>query len=567
MFRSDFFKNLNLEACRAKFQEAAKEKNDVDLNADDPYLDIYSDVNAELQDVKIDHIALFNHCIRTCHEIFELSEFCYGKAAKNIPPDILGELATLYFGKTLNPLEYEEPAEGKYAYFTPHTNYPDRAFSIADLSEVILGKDADPLDKDNKRNELWKLNQNYLGKFFGIKYDDKSGDQGAKYETLRLLKILHDCIYECEVDLAYLLRFSFLKQTSKIPTSYSKALDFIKARIIVKDIEYFKLVMKLECYNNAVRSFINAFSEGIVDHMLRQIESPNPRIKRFICGKVYERVIDNLNATPLSELARDNDADYIQRYAYEHFLMADIIDEEYSKFYSEIFVVEAEEGFYNRAEAFLTTNDIASVTLDELSDFVGKHKRGLVKVVHSNIADDTELRKLSIRIERHKDDYAIVGRVYNSGINRDEFSNLSGLEVVAIAYLYEYLSDNGTDIPLHSGYISTREDDQKRRDLKIKALVKQLRARFEKTEIDSPLSEEEYFLACQWLTEQMYMLMNCRTVELQTLREMMKSALLKYWRRTIPLLTPSDDEIQLESLIEKILPIQQRQAIISEAIS
>ena len=105
MFRSDFFKNLDLEACRAKFQEAAKEKNDVDLNADDPYLDIYSDVNAELQDVKIDHIALFSHCIRTCHEIFELSEFRYGKAAKNIPPDILGELATLYFGKTLNPLE------------------------------------------------------------------------------------------------------------------------------------------------------------------------------------------------------------------------------------------------------------------------------------------------------------------------------------------------------------------------------------------------------------------------------------------------------------------------------
>lgn len=152
------------------------------------------------------------------------------------------------------------------------------------------------------------------------------------------------------------------------------------------------------------------------------------------------------------------------------------------------------------------------------------------------------------------------------GINRDEFSDLSGFEAVAIVYLYECLSDKGTDIPLHSGYNSIYEENKKRRDLKIKALTEQIRARFNNEKIKSPLSEEEYFLACGWLTEQMHILMNHRTVKIQVLREKMKSDLLKYWRETIPLLTKSGYTVPLEFLIEKIFPLTQRQNIIDKAL-
>ena len=119
---------------------------------------------------------------------------------------------------------------------------------------------------------------------------------------------------------------------------------------------------------------------------------------------------------------------------------------------------------------------------------------------------------------------------------------------------------------MHSGYNSICEEDKKRRDLKIKALVKQLRARLDSKKIDSPLSDEEYFLACSYLTEQMYILTNHRTIKIQILREKMKSALLRYWKETIPLLTESGYTVPLEGLIEKIFPLTQRQEIIDKAL-
>ena len=427
------------------------------------------------------------------------------------------------------------------------------------------------VDIDSKRISLWKLAQNYLRKFFGIEYNSQSDLQAEKYETLRLLKILYDCLNKYQIDLAYLLRMSVMKQNWRLPNSYSEALEFIKERIIVRsnDSGYrvdFRTVMELEKYNNSVRSFINAFSEGIIEHILQQIDSPSCRVKRFICENIYRQVIDNLKNMPPSSHEKIKTPEAIQCYAYEHFLMTDIIGEEYSDFYADRFVVEAEENFYSRAEAFLISNKINYVSLEEIAELAGKYKKELPKILYSSIDGSKELRKFSIRIERHTNDYAIIGQVYNLGINRDEFSELSGLEMLAVIYLYEYLSDKGTDIPLHSGYNSIYEENKKRRDLKIKALVKQLRARFDNKKIDSPLSDEEYFLSCTWLTEQMYTLMNHRTVEIQRLREKMKFALLKYWRETIPLLTDSGYTVPLESLIEKIFPLTHRQEIIDNAL-
>ena len=420
---------------------------------------------------------LFRYCIETCHK-------GYGKAARNIPLYLLEYIATLYLEKFCQCSGDESPEKERYAYPTSCLNFPDNKFSIADLSAMIMGENTKPVDRDSKRIELWKLNRNYLRKFFGIEYDDKSFSESEKYETLRLLKILYDCINECQVDLAYLLRMSALKQNWKIPNSYSKAFEFIKERVIVRNLDSgyrvdFRTIIDLEKYNNSVRSFINFFSEGIINHILEQLNSPCCRVKRFICEKIYQSITANLSEMKPSNHEKLNCSEAIQCYAYEHFLMIDIADENYSEFYSEFFAVEAEEDFYSRAEDFLLSNEIESVPLEKISDLAEKYKKELAKIIHADIGSDKELRKFSVRIDRHKEDYAVIGRVYNLGINRDEFSELSGLETLSIIYLYEYLSDTGNDIPLHSGYNSICEEDKKRRDLKIKALVKQLRARFE----------------------------------------------------------------------------------------
>lgn len=559
---------------RETISDLSNLKDTMEVIPNDPYQEIYDEVSTDLALSKFNELDLFRHCIETCHKIFELSEFQYGKAAKNIPFDFLDDILTLYLEQFCQCTTKEDLSKEKYAYYTSCLDFPDDTFSLADLSAIIMGTNNNKVvDIDSKRIELWKLNKNYLQKFFGIEFNGKSDSQAEKYETLRLLKILYDCLNECNVNLAYLLRMSDLKQNWKIPNSYSNALAFIKERILTRtrtiDSDYhvdFRTIMELEHHYNAVKSFINSFSEGIINHILEQIDSPCCLVKRFICENIYQQVIDNLKNMSHVNLKKIDTPEAIQYYAYEHFLMTDIANEEYNDFFSEKFVVEAKEDFYIHAEDFLVANNIEYVSLERITNFTEKYKKELTKIIYSNMSDNNELRKFSIRIERHMDDYAIIGRVYNLGIKRNEFSELNGLEILAIIYLYEYLSDKGTDIPLHSGYNGIYEKDKKRRDLKIKALMKQFSAKLENKKIANPLSEEEFFLACEWLTEQMYILINHRTVEIQILREKMKSALLKYWRETIPLLTESGYTVPLEILIEKILPISQRQEIISTAL-
>ena len=364
--------------------DLSKLKDILEIMQDDPYQDIYDDVETDLTLKNFNQLDLFRHCIETCHKIFELSEFRYGKATKNIPTDFLDEIATLYLEVTCWWSEDEMPTGERYGYFTSCAYYPDEKFSIADLSAMIMGKNTKLIDRDSKRIELWKLNQNYLQKFFGIKYNDKSESQAEKYETLRLLKILHDCIRECNVDLGYLLRMSFLKQNSLIPNSYSKALNFIKERILVRNINSnyrvdFRTIIDLERYNNSVRSFIKSFSEGIVDYILKQLKQPTCRVKRFVCESIYRSVISNLREVKFSTVSKADGVKTIQCYAYEHFLMTDIIDEEYGELYSEIFVIEAGEDFYSKAEKFLLSNKIESISLENLCNFAGKYKKDLAK--------------------------------------------------------------------------------------------------------------------------------------------------------------------------------------------
>ncbi|MBQ3444266.1 MAG: hypothetical protein IJG33_13595, partial [Selenomonadaceae bacterium] len=123
----------------------------------------------------------------------------------------------------------------------------------------------------------------------------------------------------------YLLRMSALKQNWKIPNSYSKAFEFIKERVIVRNLDSgyrvdFRTIMDLEKYNNSVRSFINFFSEGIINHILEQLDSPCCRVKRFICEKIYQSITANLSEMKPSNHEKLNCSEAIQCYAYEHFL-------------------------------------------------------------------------------------------------------------------------------------------------------------------------------------------------------------------------------------------------------
>ena len=95
-----------------------KLKDTLEIVPDDPYQNVYDEVSEELAFKKFNAPDLFCHCVGTCHKIFELSEFRYGKAVKNIPPDFLAEIAMLYWEKFYQCSGDENPEKERYAYPT-----------------------------------------------------------------------------------------------------------------------------------------------------------------------------------------------------------------------------------------------------------------------------------------------------------------------------------------------------------------------------------------------------------------------------------------------------------------
>ena len=271
--------------------------------------------------------------------------------ARNISLYILEYIATLYSEKFCQCSGDKNPEKEKYAYPASCLNFPEDKFSIADLSAMIMGENTKPVDRGSKCIELWKL-----------------------------------------------------KQNRQIPNSYSKALGFIKERVSVRNFDSgyrvdFRTIIELEKYNNSVRSFINFFSEGIVNHILKQLDSPCCRVKRFIREKIYQNIIANLREMKSSRHEKINCSEAIQCYAYEYFLMPDITDGNYSEFYSEFFAVEAEEDSYGRAENFLVSNKIETVSLKAISNLAEKHKKELAKIIYADMENDKALRKFYVRMK------------------------------------------------------------------------------------------------------------------------------------------------------------------------
>ena len=524
------------------------------------YIEIFNEALKNLQDKQYSLTELFHYCLDVCHKIFSLSEFRYGKPAKDIPNYIWKATAKIFDLKSDECTDEDLPNK-KYHYRTAYSDFPTFEPSLSDMAEVILKAESesatiDTTSKKSKYDSLFQLRKNYFEKFFGLKFEESS-DKYTQYENLRLLKILYDCVYS--VDLAYLLHMSLIKQHYEISNAYTKAFSFIKERILLRNSKYFigfYRIMDLEKYSNAIRSFINSFSERIIFEPLQEVNNTTVSAIRNFCVDLYQSIIENINNLGHDTPNKITDPFCIQIYAYEHFLLTDIDQPDYAKFYSKIFVVEAKENFYNRLANFLKSRKFEPVALAEIPAFIENYQKDLLEILYPKTIEEKffssafygKFKAQRQRLKRHQKDYEIIGRIYNLGVNKPAERKLSVFEIVLIIYLYETLSDNATDIPLYSGY----NCNGNYRDLKIKALVKNLRSR--SSGQDSNLPDEQYFLACYWITEQMNTLINYRTVEIQRLREQMKIKILNYWLNRYPLITEEGLKIDYDELIETILP-------------
>ena len=521
------------------------------LNMYDEWQKLYDEVSTELELRTFTLAELFNHCLKTCNKIFKICEHLYGKKPKNIPDDFIEKIAILYEEKRRVCVSGNMPT-GKYDYPTSCENFPAEKFSLSDLARVIF-KDIAIQKTDYTRNIMWQQQEKYLTSFFGVQEIRKATDSAEAYETLRLLKIRNDCKYECGVDLGCLLHLSLMNQKNHLHGTYTTAFNFIKERILVRhsDSNYsldFKIFMELENYNHFLRGFLNYFSDEIITCIIKKIKKLDCKLTRRLCEIMYTTVISIFKEIPIPKASVINDPKALQVYAYEHFLMIDVHNPDYAEFYSKIFQVEAPECFYTKLEQFLNKNQIDAVKIADIEDFVEQHKKELVEIIYPKVVSDKDRRKYLKRISRHQKLYGILGRIYNRGLNKPISENLQGFETVTLIYLYEFLADKNVEIPLHSGY--TKE--KRRRNLKINQLITKIQINDAGKETSRALTEEEYFLACYWLTEQMYTLINYRTIKIQKLREEMKAAILKYLLATVPLITTQKKSVNPAELIAKI---------------
>lgn len=110
----------------------------INFDPDKIYQDIYDYVNADLDYERFDRIKLFHHCVKTCHKIFELSKFRYGKVDKNIPSGFLGKITMLCAYKAMLCSQKEFSAGEKYSHNSSYLGYGEGDCSIVDLSKIIF---------------------------------------------------------------------------------------------------------------------------------------------------------------------------------------------------------------------------------------------------------------------------------------------------------------------------------------------------------------------------------------------------------------------------------------------
>lgn len=531
------------------------------------YEKLCKEIPAEINELSPE--LLFSHCMKTCQRLFEIAEGNTVKLAHNLPDSVIDVLAAKYEKKRSNSSKLT-PANEKYSYATSIKNFSvDEEISLKDFKERLASGSKESTEGDI----IKKIIRDYLYPFFGYSYSEKQLTAEEKYEIIRLIKILYNCKWDCNIDLGYLQRMSLLQTKLDIPNPYQNAILYIKERIVTRSKESgymlpYELIMKLERYSNALRSFINTFPERSVENILCYIPSTNCKITRFVRKEIYNAVIDNLHSEK-ADVTHVYGPIAIQCYAYVRFSSFSItphimpIGSMVGDKFKDAFI-ELEENGYDKIERFVEEADLPDISFSEISHFIQLYTPEIQKIVYPLAKTKNEVRAAKVNITRHKEQYKILGEIYNQKhcVNKD--TPICARDFVLIIYLCEQLVQSHVQIPLSSGY-----NRDNKRTIKLNRLLNEIDSFHNGEPTPHSLSEAEYFLATHWLWEKMFMLMTYQTSEIKTLMQRMQQMLYDYWILHIPLLqddTPKT-KMNLNRFIQKILPTERRQRILNSAES
>lgn len=533
------------------------------LGVKTPYDEIYDDVKADMDLKKFDYTTLFMHCMQTCNRIFSVAEYRPGKDANNIPEDLIEDIGLLYDEKYCE-IHNEDVSNEKYEYYTSYNNVSDSdKISMYDLAGCYTY--ANESNKDSVEYNIKYIYMNFLPKYFGYEYDDKLSRE-IKYELIRLTKILYDCKNEFDKDLGILLRSSRIQFNPKINSMYKDCIDYIKTRIIIRKCspDYqvsFEMIMKIERFANAIKSFMRSLNEMVSKNILEYVSNKNSKKNRYITEKVCRVVIDNLADKEVSNGIKYNKPETIQLYAYAHFILKEATtvycDEEDSV------DIGFDNDVYDRIDDFCNTSEIKNV--DDVESFVREYRNDLLAILFLDDVDNNLKRRRKESLIRNIDSYKEMVRIYSRWMNKDDKDRIELREVIILIGMYEMLVSKHVDIPLYSGYTDGRYKKQK-----IKRLLMKMENYERSNSHESILTESEFYLASLWLIERMNMLMNCKTSQMMSLINQMQKSVLEYCLKQVPLLNKQSmpEErffLNLDALREQIIPERVMRDILDEA--
>lgn len=543
------------------------------------YTDIYNEVQEELNSRIFNSEELFNHCMKTCRNLFDIAEFKWGKLASDLPDDIIDDIGVLYDEK-YNIIKDEDMPIEKYGYTTSRKNFlEDNDISMYDLSMILAGKpkknrmrkSRDEIDDDvvaGCYDEIKKIYRKFLLGYFGCEYSTNVSDD-VRYEMIRLTRILYDCKYLCEINLGILKRVSAVQFRMDIPSYYQKAINFIKMRTVIRrhDSDYhmsFQTLIRIERYCSALKSFIYSFPIKAVDNILENIRMPSYKVVEYINNSVYTIALNNLNRMDALSEDRDNTltAEEIQAYSYVDFLTIDI---ESMYIYSDDSIdVELSDKVYSATDFICELHKNENVYVDDISKYAKDNVDFISTIAFADegkvLEKDKAKRKYRDRIKDHVSYYETLMRIYNISMKREELHQLWEREAILLICIFEKLNSSQFDIPLYSGRSGTRHKKQK-----IKRLLERMLLTMNEIEGDSRLTEDEYFHASLWLSEYMFMVIRCQTKNDKCLMIKMQKKLCDYFKKTVPVLVENDFTVPINEMVEKILPTETRQKILEKA--
>ncbi len=502
--------------------------------SDDPYQDIYDEVEADID--TIDKDKLFSYCLYICEKIFAVAEVDYGKKPRNLPEDLIEDigrgLLELRRIKIVSPGDllkrtrrsFRSCACDKYGEDKKYS-IKQRCISLSNLKQLL--QDVLPLENDLPEIErkIRHIRQIYLPAFFGLKYS-KDDSPEVRFEKLRLILILYSFKENMKSDLGYFLKKSSLRSVG-LSENYKVGVNYVK-EMVANRLSYGD-VMQLERWTRSEYNCIRLLDSEIIKSTLQKMKCVNCNVSRMIMEKMYLLFCERLTSfdchtkavTVKVPVEVDAYVYFSQQVLLGGFVASDVKQAKWMNIQPET---------YDRVSSMQADNkeDVILLNANSVKEFIRKNRHEIAQLVTNNKAEHKDrvriLDKNSIR------DYLLIVRICQLGfhVKKESRRTVSADTLLWLIFLYEGCKCNKVD------FSRIDKGDNKNR----RKMINSVFASIINYESDEDFLSEnwKHVGTIDWLTHKIFMLKTYRTPYIVALQRRVQKKVQRFWKNNIPIL-------------------------------